>query len=126
MEKLINKFRKSEKIAVIGASDNKSKYGYKVYMKLKKERYNVFPVNPNKNSINGDKVHDSITEIEDKIDSVSIVVNPKIGKKVIREVKKEGITLVWFQPGAYDSKILEYCKNNNIEVIYERCVLVDL
>ena len=126
MNKLIDKFKKSKNIAVVGASDNKSKYGYKVYKKLKRKNFNVFPVNPSKDKIDDDKVFDSILEIKEKIDSVSMIVNPKIGKKVIKEIKKMGINLVWFQPGAYNSEILNYCKKNDIETIYERCVLVDL
>ncbi len=42
-------------IAIVGAMDNPSKYGYVIYRDSKLEGFRVFPVNPNRSSIDGDK-----------------------------------------------------------------------
>ncbi len=42
-------------IAIVGAMDNPSKYGYVIYGDSKLEGFRVFPVNPNNSSIDGDK-----------------------------------------------------------------------
>lgn len=126
MENLIQIFRKQKNIAVIGATDKREKYGFKIHHKLEKMGYTVFPVNPNVDFIENNKVYNSINEVNKRIDAVSMIVNPQVGKTIIKEINKKNIDLVWFQPGAYDEELIEYCRENNIDVIYERCVLADL
>jgi predicted CoA-binding protein len=43
--------------AVVGASENKEKFGWKIYKKLKDKGYKVFPVSPNYETIDGDKCY---------------------------------------------------------------------
>ena len=40
---------------IVGARDNPSKYGYVLYRDSKLEGFRVFPVNPHRSSIDGDK-----------------------------------------------------------------------
>jgi len=44
---------KNNKFAVIGASNNEEKYGYKVYKQLKKNGYQIYPINPREELIDG-------------------------------------------------------------------------
>lgn len=126
MEELIEKFKNRENIAVIGATNKKNKYGYKVYKKLKRVKSKVFPINSNVDKIEKQNVYDDIKDIEIRIDAVSMIVNPKIGKKILEDINKLNINLVWFQPNAESNNLIKYCKDNNIEIIYGRCVLVEL
>ncbi|TYB31034.1 MAG: CoA-binding protein [Candidatus Mcinerneyibacterium aminivorans] len=126
MENLIQIFKKQKNIAVVGATDKEEKYGFKVFKKLKKIGYTVFPVNPNVDFIENDEVYNSISKVNDRIDAVSMIVNPQVGKNIIKEINRKNIDLVWFQPGAYNEELIDYCRENNIKVIYERCVLADL
>ena len=41
---------KAIKIALIGASNDKSKFGYKIYNNLLNKGYDVTPINPKKNN----------------------------------------------------------------------------
>ncbi len=42
-------------IAIVGAMDNLSRYGYVIYRDSNLKGFQVFPVNPNRSSIDGDK-----------------------------------------------------------------------
>ena len=42
-------------IAIVGAMDNHSKYGSVIYRDSNLTGFRVFPVNPNRSSIDGDK-----------------------------------------------------------------------
>lgn len=111
--------------AVVGATDKKNKFGYKIYKKLKKHNYNVYPVNPNLENIDGDKCYADLASIPAKIEVVDMVVNPKIAIKIMENIKAEGIEYVWLQPGTRSSQIRSFAKNNNINLI-ESCILRNL
>jgi len=54
--------------AVVGASDNKDKFGYKIVKVLNDNDYNVFPINPRLEEVDGIKCYNSINDIAEKID----------------------------------------------------------
>ncbi len=44
----------STTVAVAGATDNPSKYGAVIYRDLKLKGFTVYPVNPNRSTVDGD------------------------------------------------------------------------
>lgn len=112
--------------AVVGTTEDTSKFGYKVYKKLKNHGFNVYPVNPKFDEIEGEKCYHSLTDISDKIDVISLIVNPKIGMEVIEKAKEKGVKHVWCQPGAESQELIEKAKSYGINIIYNECVLVEL
>ena len=125
MEKLIKKYFKSKNIAVIGASSNKSKYGYKVFHLLNTLGYNTFPINTKIKELDGQKVYNDIMEIEENIDAVSFIIPPERAEPILEKINELNISLVWFQPGAESYKLIRYCNAHKINVIYHKCVLVE-
>ena len=111
--------------AVIGASNDKQKYGYKVLKDFKESKYEVVPINPKEKEILGLKTYKSILDIDFKIDVVIFVVPPRITERVLKEIKKLKINKVWLQPGSESDKAIKYCKDNNIECIHSACVIVN-
>lgn len=118
--------RKDNVIAVVGASNNPEKYGYKVYKALKDFGCEVIPVNPNQKIIQGDKAFPSLKSIPGSVDCVSIITPSEVTEEVVEEAKDKGVDIVWMQPGAESREAIEFCKENNISVIYDECVLVAL
>lgn len=111
--------------AVVGASENPQRYGNKIVKRLKSAMYNVLPVSPNYEKVEGIKSFASISDVSGPIDVVNFVVNPSIGMKVLDEVIEKGIKRIWLQPGTVSSKLVQKAKDNDIEVI-EACILVVL
>lgn len=114
---------KKNVIAIVGASDNRDKYGNIIYRDLREAGYKVIPVNPNADIVEGDKCYHSLSEIPIKIDVVDTVVPPHITEQIVKECKKIGITKVWMQPGSESEEAIIFCKDNGIEVIYENCIM---
>jgi hypothetical protein len=73
--------------AIIGASNNEEKYGYKVFKDLLKGGYKVIPINPNEKEILGNKVYSTLSVTKKKIDVVIFVTPPTVTEKVLEEVK---------------------------------------
>lgn len=125
MNKDIKNYVEQEVWAVVGATDNTKKFGWKIYKKLKNQGFTVYPVNPKLKEIDGEKVYSRLSELPEKPGAVDIVVPPQVTEEVVKECKELGIERVWMQPGAESMAAIKYCQDNGIEVVYNACVLVD-
>ncbi|MEI6117733.1 MAG: CoA-binding protein [bacterium] len=110
--------------AVVGASNNEEKYGYKVFKDLLDAGYKVLPIHPSEKEILGEKVYTNLSEVKEKIDVVIFVTQPKVTEKVLEEVKSLGIKNVWLQPGAQSDAAIQFCKKNTIECIHDACIMI--
>jgi predicted CoA-binding protein len=123
---LIKAFLNKKNIfAVVGASRETQKYGYQVYENLKNGGYKVYPVNPNADEILGDKCYPSLESIPILPDVVDIVVPPKVTEQIVKTCKRLGVTKVWMQPGSESEKAIRFCEQNDIDVIYGVCVMIE-
>lgn len=116
---------KKKLIAIVGASSNPEKWGWKIYKSLKSSGSCVYPVNPKYKEINEDVCYPDLKSLPKKPDMVVAVVMPKITELIVEECKSLKINKVWMQPGSESKKAIDFCKNNNIEVIYNTCLVVD-
>lgn len=114
-----------KKWAVVGATDNKDKFGFKIYRKLKDHGYEVYPVNPGVTEVLGDKCYASLAELPVKVEVVDFVVNEKIGLAVLQDMADLGIQTAWLQPGADSKAVIAKAQELGITPI-QACVLVAL
>jgi predicted CoA-binding protein len=117
--------KKSNMFAVVGASRDPRKYGHQVYRDLRTAGYTVYAVNPNADEILGDKCYPSVESLPEMPQVVDLVVPPKVTNQIVKTCKKLGIRKVWMQPGSESETALKFCKENNIEVVYGFCVMVE-
>ncbi len=116
---------KKNVIAIVGASSNKEKWGYKVYKKLREAGFEVYPVNPKYKEIEGEKCYPDLASLPQKPDVVITVVKPEVTKKIVEECKRLGIKRIWMQTGSESKKAIEFCKKNGISVVYGACFVVN-
>lgn len=112
--------------AVIGATPDFEKFGYKIYKKLKDHGYIVYGINPKYESIEGDKLYSSLKDLPEKPECIDMVVNPKVTKSTLAEIEDLGIEYVWFQPGTFDEDVINTAKAKDLKIVYHDCVLVAL
>ena len=116
---------KNVEIALIGASNDKEKFGNKIYLDLKMKGYNVIPINPKEKFIEGDKTYSSLNKMENLPDIVNFVVPPAIAIKVAQEAVKLGIKYLWFQPGSESKELENWLKNSNeIKYLINSCIMI--
>lgn len=111
--------------AVVGASSDEKRFGYKIFKKLEAHGYRIFLVSANYEQIEEYPVYKSIKDIKEKIDVVEFVVNPSIGHKILAECIELGIDKIWLQPGARSEALVNEAEKHNISVV-QSCVLVEL
>jgi len=126
MKELMGKMLEKKNWVVVGASENKSKFGYKIFKALKENGYNVYPVNPGYDKIDGEKCYHSVKEIPGIIDCVNVVVPPKVSLNLIDEVSELNIKNIWFQPGSFNDEIIGKAEEMKLKPVYNNCVLIEL
>lgn len=109
---------------VVGASNDKRKFWYKVFKNLLESGYKVKPINPNEKEILWEKVYPTLSEIKKNIDVIIFVTQPKITEIVLEEAKKLNIRKIWLQPGAESKDAIDFCKKNDIECIHDACIMI--
>ncbi len=110
--------------AVVGASADRSKYGYQVFKDLLDNGYKVKPVNPKKTKILDQLAYASLADIIPKPDVAIFVVPPNITLQILDDVKKLKINLVWFQPGSESEAAIKFCRDMHIEYVANACIMI--
>lgn len=126
MEKIIEKMLAEKIWAVVGATQNKNKFGYRIYQKLKACGYVVYAVNPNYQQIDEDSCYPSLGALPEKPNCINMVVAPEHADPFIQEASELGIPYMWFQPGSFDQNTLDKAADKGLELVYYNCVLVEL
>ena len=116
--------RKQNVFAVIGVSSNPAKYGHQIYKDLKEAGYVVYAVNPNIDTVSGDRCYHSLSELPEKPDVVDVVVPPEVTEKIVVECRDLGLKKVWMQPGSESEHAISFCVQNDIKVVHDVCVMV--
>jgi len=112
-------------IALIGASANKSKYGNIILNDLKLKGYEVFPVHPALEEIDGTKVYNSVEDLDDNIDLFVFVVPHSIGSEITKKLYNKGHKRFWYQPGAQSDEISEFLKkDSSVKFSTISCIMV--
>ena len=111
--------------AVVGANQDPQKYGNMIYRKLKQRGYRVYPVNPNYETVDGDKCYENLTSLPEVPEVLDMVVSPKYGMAVIDEAAALGINNIWLQPGAYNNELMDLIAKRGLTPV-QACVLVAL
>lgn len=117
MKPEIEKFFSSSAFAVVGASNDRAKYGNKVLRCYVQHHKKVYPVNPNEDQVEGINSVRDIADLPDEVKSLSIITPPKITEKIVDAAITKKIQHIWMQPGAENENAIQQCKKNGINVI---------
>lgn len=120
----IESFLKLKNIAVIGVSSKSKGFGVAVYNHLKDNGYTVFAVNKNGGYSGNIKLYNTLAMIDQKVDGIITVVPPSETEIVLQEANELGIKNIWMQQGSESVNALEFCKENNINVVHNECIMM--
>jgi predicted CoA-binding protein len=115
----------SRRVAVIGASTNRRKYGNRALRAFLQQGYEVIPINPHEARIEGLQTYASVLDVPGPIDMATIYVPPDVGLAVIEQVAQKGIREVWLNPGAESPELAARARALGIEPI-EACSITAL
>ena len=120
--------RSVKSIAMVGASNDKTKFSYGVLRVLHETGYDMIPVNPNPNvtEIRDIPVYRSLKDIDRPVDMVE-VFRPKEELYGIAEQAIEiGAKVLWGQIGVYDDRAARLAEDAGLKVVMDRCPKIEL
>jgi len=112
--------------AVVGVTNKKDRFGYKIFKKLLEHGYETYGVNPKYDEVDGEKIYPSLKSIPRKVEVVDVVVPPKVTLGLLDEIKELGIEYVWFQPGTFDEEVVEKAERLGLKSLFYECVYAEL
>jgi len=127
----VHDFLAQKRIAVAGVSRHNSHHpvGNLIYRRLKKTGHDVFPVNPNMQTFEGDRCYPDLRSIPGGVDGVVIITRPEITERIVRDCGEAGVRHVWMHQsmgsGSSVSKdAVEFCRQHDIRVIAGACPMM--
>lgn len=122
-------FLSQQRIAVAGVSRSRQDAANLIYRKLRESGYQVYPVNPNADVIEGDTCYPNLKSIPSELDGVVIVTRPDISEQVAYDCVEAGVPRVWmhnntFAPSSVSESATEYCRQHGISVIPGGCPMM--
>ena len=124
-----SEFLAAKRVAVTGVSRNPQGHGGNiVYQRLRQRGFEVFAVNPNAESVEGDRAYPDLTSIPGGVEAVVIATKPETAEATMRECAALGIDRVWMHrsvgAGSVSSEATEYGRAQGITVIDGGCPLM--
>lgn len=121
-------FLEQERIAVAGVSRHKHQPANVIYRKLRDSGFEVIPINPNADEVEGDRCYPSLSAIGKAPDGVMVVTTPEAAEAVVRDCAAAGVSRVWmhrsFGSGSVSETAVRFCKDNGISVIEGACPMM--
>ena len=122
-------FLACKRIAVTGVSRTPASHGGNVvYKRLRDRGYQVFAVNPNADTVEGDRCYHSLSEIPGGVDAVVLATKPEHTEAAVRECDHLGIKQLWmhraFGAGSVCTEATVYGREHGMTVIDGGCPLM--
>ncbi len=112
-------------IAILGASEDRAKFGNKCVRAYAAEGWEVYPVNLGSSEVEGHAAYRTLAEVPAELDRISVYLPPAVTRGLIPEIADKGAWEVWFNPGSADSETLAAAREFGI-VVREGCSIRDI
>jgi predicted CoA-binding protein len=113
-------------VAILGASRDHRKYGNKSVRAHLQQGYDVFPVNPHADSIEGLKAWPDLGSVPVKtLDRISVYLPPEVVLRLLDDIQKRGAKEVWLNPGSDSPEVVARAEALGLDVI-RACSIVNV
>lgn len=130
-ETRVHDFLAQKRIAVAGVSRDKSHHpvGNLIFHRLKSTGHEVFPVNPNMQSFEGDRCYPDLQSIPGGVDGVVIITRPEVTEQIVHACDAAGVRRVWMHQStgkgtSVSPEAVAYCRQHDISVIAGTCPMM--
>lgn len=113
-------------VAIIGASNNRSKFGNKAVRAYQHQGWEIYPVHPTLSEVEGLRAYPSLDAVPERyLDRVLFYVPPQIGVGLLDQIPGKQVGEVWINPGAESPELLKRAEELGLNVI-QACAMVDV
>ena len=124
----VARFLSGRRFAVAGVSRSAQQPANAVLRKLRACGFEVIPVNPNAQELEGVACYPDVASVPGPIDGVIIATHPDIAAEVVRQAHARGVNQVWFHrsfgAGSVSEEALGECRELGVDAIVGGCPLM--
>ena len=106
------------RVAVVGASADRSKMSNKAVRAYASLGYQVYPINPKESQIEGLPAFRTLADLPASADVVTLYLPPAIGLKVLADVAKISPKEFYVNPGAESPELMAEASKLGLDPIY--------
>jgi predicted CoA-binding protein len=118
--------RTAKLVAIVGASPNPARSSYFVGTYLQQSSdYRVYFVNPNADTILGEKAYPDLASLPEVPDIVDVFRRGSDIPSVIDDVVAIGAPTIWVQLGIWNQEAAEYGESKGLTVVMDRCIKIE-
>ncbi|MGA8183428.1 MAG: CoA-binding protein [Terriglobia bacterium] len=121
-------FLRGKRIAVAGVSRSGRAASNAIFRKLRDSGYEVVPVNPAAQEVEGVQCFPTLMSIPDPVDGVVIATHPKDSMELVRQCLDCGVNRVWFHrsfgQGSVSEEAVRECLARGVQCIVGGCPLM--
>lgn len=110
-------------VAIIGASNDRRKYGNKAVRAFQQQGYTVYPVNLGEERIEGLPVFRSILDVPARPQLLSVYLPPALTLRVLPDIAAKGCDELWLNPGTDSEQVIAEAGRLGLNVI-QACSIV--
>ncbi len=122
-ERLMQNCANMKTIAIIGASNDRHKFGNKAVRAFLQQGYQVYPVNPKESTIEGLIAYASIAAVPVRPKMISVYLPPQVLLKLLPEIAGKGCDELWLNPGTESDAVLAEAERLGLNVV-QACSIV--
>jgi hypothetical protein len=120
IREILEKFKT---LAVVGLSSKPSRPSYGVAAYMKAHGYRIIPVNPNEQSVFGEKAFATLDDVPEAIEVVVIFRRSEFVPEVVEAALRKGAKVVWMQEGVIHEEAAARARAAGLFVVQDRCIL---
>lgn len=118
----IQQFLEPKKMAVAGASRDPKKFGGVLIKNLKERGFDLYPVNPNAEEIQGMKCYKSLTDLPEDVKHLLMATPKSTSAEVARQAADKKMEMVWIQLMADTPEAVRIIVDAGIPLIHKKCI----
>jgi predicted CoA-binding protein len=115
--------KSSRTIAVVGLSSRRVRPSYGVAEYMQHNGYRIIPVNPQEQTVLGEKCYPDLDSIPDRVDIVDIFRRSEFVPGIVDAAIRIGARAVWMQEGVVHEAAAEKAAAAGLAVVMDRCIL---
>jgi predicted CoA-binding protein len=104
-------------VAVVGASNDRAKFGNKAVRAFRDAGYRVVPINTYEREVEGERAYASVLDVPGAIDMATVYVQPEVALRLLDDFERKQIPEIWINPGAESDALLQEARQRKLNVI---------
>jgi len=112
-------------VAIIGASNDRRKFGNKAVRAFLQQGYEVYPVSLTETEVEGLPAFKSIRDVPVQPQMVTVYIPPPRLVKILPDIAAKGCDELWLNPGTESDEVLAEAERLGLNVI-QACSIVGI